>query len=81
MPMKFVAHHLWDSVKWESDPAHGRAARQRTARPADDPSATVELVDADRMAKLEGKFNTPGVRSALKIAVRPGPRALQRKSA
>ncbi|BCG83571.1 site-specific integrase [Mesorhizobium sp. 113-3-3] len=91
--IKFVAHHLWDSAKRETDPAHGMPA---------DVAATLKLqglLRSDgphapntvrrRMASwstltqwrgFAGKFNAPGLRSALKLAVRASPRPRGRKS-
>jgi integrase len=91
--LKFVAHHLWDPVKRETDPAHGMP---------DDVAASLRAADLLRVdgphapntvrrrlsswatltgwRGLNGKFNAPGLRSALKLAVRASPRPRKRKS-
>ncbi|MBL8651391.1 MAG: site-specific integrase [Hyphomicrobiales bacterium] len=92
--LKFVAHHLWDPAKRETDTAHGMP---------DDVTASLRAADLLRVAGphapntvrrrlsswatltgwrgLTGKFNAPGLRSALKLAVRASPRPRKRKSA
>lgn len=92
--LKFVAHHLWDPARRETDPAHGMPK---------DVAAALKLADLLRVdgphapntvrrrlsswstltgwRNLKGKFNAPGLRSALKLAVRASPRPLKRKSA
>jgi integrase len=92
--LKFVAHHLWDPIKRETDPAHGMpehvAATLKDAGllRADGPHAPNTV--RRRLSSwstltgwrgLKGKFNAPGVRSALKLAVRASPRPRKRKSA
>nr|WP_281722377.1 site-specific integrase [Nitrosomonas nitrosa] len=91
--LKFVAHHLWDPARRETDPAHGMP---------DDVAATLkeaELLRVDgphapntvrrRLSSwstltgwrgLKGNFSAPGLRSALKLAVRASPRPRKRKS-
>lgn len=92
--LKFVAHHLWDPVKRETDLAHGMpndvAATLRDADllRVDGPHApnTVRRrlsswATLTGWRGLNGKFNAPGLRSALKLAVRASPRPRKRKSA
>ncbi|MDX8499016.1 site-specific integrase [Mesorhizobium sp. VK4C] len=91
--LKFVAHHLWDAVRRETDPAHGMpedvAAILRDADllRIDGPHApnTVRrrLSSWSTLTAwrgLKGKFNAPGLRSALKLAVRATARPRTRKS-
>jgi len=92
--LKFVAHHLWDPVKRETDPAHGMPEDVATALKdagllrADGPHApnTVRRrlsswATLTGWRGLKGGFNAPGLKSALKLAVRASPRARKRKSA
>lgn len=92
--LKFVAHHLWDPVRRETDPAHGMpddvAASLRDADllRVDGPHApnTVRRrlsswATLTGWRGLNGKFNAPSLRSALKLAVRASPRQRRRKSA
>ncbi|CAM5280337.1 hypothetical protein ATER59S_00390 [Aquamicrobium terrae] len=92
--LKFVAHHLWDPVKRETDPAHGMPEDVATALKdagllrADGPHApnTVRRrlsswATLTGWRGLKGRFNAPGLKSALKLAVRASPRARKRKSA
>lgn len=91
--IKFVAHHLWDPVKRETDPAHGMPDDVATALKA------AELLRVDgphapntvrrRLSSwstltgwrgVKGKFNAPGLRSAIKLAVRASARPRVRKS-
>lgn len=91
--LKFVAHHLWDPAKRETDPAHGMPDDVATALKA------AELLRVDgphapntvrrRLSSwstltgwrgLTGKFNAPGLRSAIKLAVRASARPRARKS-
>ena len=71
--IKFVAHHLWDPAKRETDFAHGMpedvtaalkaarpVARRRAARAEHRPPAAVELVDADRLARSCRKIQCAG---------------------
>lgn len=92
--LKFVAHHLWDPARREADPAHGMpddvaaALRDAGLLRVDGPHAPNTV--RRRLSSwstltgwrgLKGKFNAPGLRSALKLAVRASPRPRQRKSA
>lgn len=92
--IKFVAHHLWDPVKRETDPAHGMpddvatALKEAGLLRVDGPHAPNTV--RRRLSSwstltgwrgLKGNFNAPGLRSALKLAVRASPRPRRRKSA
>jgi len=92
--LKFLAHHLWDPVKRESDPEHGMpeavalALRSSGQLRVEGPHApaTVERRLASwrtlhRWRGLEGPFTSPTLRSAWRLAVRANPRPRQRKSA
>lgn len=92
--LKFVAHHLWDTVKRESDPAHGmpdhvaEALRNAELLRVDGPHAPSTVrrrlsswATLTGWRGQKGKFNAPGLRSALKLAVRASQRPRRRKSA
>lgn len=92
--LKFVAHHLWDPVRRETDPAHGMpddvatalkdAGLLRTQGPHAPNTVRRRLSSWATLTGwrgLKGKFNAPGLKSALKLAVRASPRARKRKSA
>lgn len=91
--IKFVAHHLWDTVKRETDPAHGMpqdvAAALQAAKllRVDGPHAPSTV--RRRLSSwstltgwrgLKGKFSAPGLHSAVKLAVRASARPRGRKS-
>jgi integrase len=92
--IKFVAHHLWDLSKRETDPAHGMPdavmaalKAQGLLRVKNGPHApsTVRrrLSSWSTLTKwrgLVGKFNAPGLQSAIKLAVRASARPRGRKS-
>ncbi|BAV52703.1 Site-specific recombinase XerD (plasmid) [Mesorhizobium loti] len=91
--IKYVAHHLWDSAKRETDPAHGMPAdvaatlKLQGLLRSDGPHApnTVRrrLASWSTLTQWRGsagKFNAPGLRSALKLAVRASTRPRGRKS-
>ncbi|WP_028033853.1 site-specific integrase [Chelativorans sp. J32] len=91
--IKFVAHHLWDPAKRETDAAHGMpidvtsALKDMGLLRADGPHApsTVRrrLSSWSTLTKwrgLKGNFNAPGLQSAVKLAVRANARPLVRKS-
>ncbi|MER9606480.1 site-specific integrase [Mesorhizobium sp. M0243] len=91
--IKFVAHHLWDPAKRETDPAHGMPAEVAITLKAegllriDGPHAPAtvrrRLSSWSTLTKwrgLRGKFNAPGLRSAIKLAVRASARPRGRKS-
>lgn len=92
--LKFVAHHLWDPAKRESDPDHGMPAAVDQALwvggflRADGPHApeTVRrrLANWSTLTKwrgLDGAFASPALKSAIRLAVRAVPRPRRRKSA
>ena len=91
--MKFVAHHLWDPVRRETDPNHGM------------PADIAERLRADGLLRAEGPhapstvrrrlsswatlhhwkgaagpFKSPALRSAIRLAVRSAARPRTRKS-
>ncbi|RWM89513.1 MAG: site-specific integrase [Mesorhizobium sp.] len=91
--IKFVAHHLWDPAKRETDISHGMpedvTAGLKSAKllRVDGPHApnTVRrrLSSWSTLTKwrgLRGKFNAPGLQSAIKLAVRASARPRGRKS-
>ncbi|MER8522948.1 tyrosine-type recombinase/integrase [Mesorhizobium sp. M1076] len=91
--IKFVAHHLWDPAKRETDVSHGMpedvtvALKSAGLLRVDGPHApsTVRrrLSSWSTLTKwrgLRGKFNAPGLHSALKLAVRASARPRVRKS-
>ncbi|MER8607177.1 tyrosine-type recombinase/integrase [Mesorhizobium sp. M1233] len=91
--IKFVAHHLWDFAKRESDPAHGMPAdvaatlKSQGLLRSDGPHApnTVRrrLSSWSTLTKwrgLRGNFSAPGLQSAIKLAVRASARPRSRKS-
>ena len=94
LALKFVAHHLWDPARRETDPAAWHAGRRRgaAARSAlllrsDGPHApsTVKRRLASwgtlhRWKGQEGPFRSPSLRAALRLAVRASTRPRQRKS-
>ncbi len=92
--LKFVAHHLWDPAKRESDPDHGmpaaidHALRDGGFLRAEGPHApdTVRrrLANWSTLTKwrgLNGAFASPALKSAIRLAVRAVPRPRRRKSA
>ncbi|TIV04760.1 MAG: integrase [Mesorhizobium sp.] len=91
--IKFVAHHLWDPVRREADPAHGMpedvavALKLAKLLRVDGPHApnTVRrrLSSWSTLTKwrgLVGNFSAPGLHSAIKLAVRASARPRGRKS-
>jgi integrase len=91
--IKFVAHHLWDPARRETDASHGMpdevaaALRSEGLLRAGGPHApnTVRRrlsswSTLTRWRGLQGKFNAPGLQSALKLAVRASGRPRTRKS-
>ncbi|TIQ34027.1 MAG: integrase [Mesorhizobium sp.] len=91
--IKFVAHHLWDASRRETDPSHGMPAgvaatlKSQGLLRADGPHApnTVRrrLSSWSTLTKwrgMSGKFNAPGLQSAIKLAVRASARQRGRKS-
>jgi Phage integrase family len=93
LALKFVAHHLWDPAKRETDDRHGMPADVGDALRADGllrtegPHApdTVRRRLASwstlhRWCGLDGPFASPALRSALRLAVRASGRPRRRKS-
>lgn len=91
--IKFVAHHLWDFSKRETDVSHGMPAEVAITLKAegllrsDGPHAPAtvrrRLSSWSTLTKwrgLRGKFNAPGLHSATKLAVRASARPRGRKS-
>ncbi|RWI83814.1 site-specific integrase [Mesorhizobium sp.] len=91
--IKFVAHHLWDFSRRETDPAHGmpndvadalRAAGLLRIEGPHAPSTVRRRLSSwstlTQWRGFTGKFNAPGLRSALKLAVRASTRPRKRKS-
>ena len=92
--IRFVAHHLWDPVKRESDPTHGIPVDVRACLKSEGflrvegphaPSTVRRRLSSwstlTQWRGLKGKFNAPGLRSAIKLAVRASTRSRRRKSA
>jgi len=91
--MKFVAHHLWDPVRRESDPDHGmpqhvsdelrRLGLLRSTAPHAPSTVRRRLSSWSTLTRwrgLTGKFNAPGLQSAIRLAVRASTRPRKRKS-
>ena len=94
--IKFVAHHLWDPARRETDLAHGMPEEVTATLQAqgllrvDGPHAPSTVrrrlsswSTLTRWRGLVGTFNAPGLRSAVKLAVRASarPRASKSKKA
>jgi integrase len=91
--VKFVAHHLWDPVRRETDFSHGMPAEVaaalrtkdllRIAGPHAPSTVRRRLASWSTLTKwrgLRGAFNAPGLHSAIRLAVRASPRPRGRKS-
>ena len=91
--IKFVAHHLWDKHQQELDPAHGMpkevsaslcdSGLLRTNGPHAPATVRRRLSSWSTLTQwrgLDGSFNTPGLRAAIKLAVRASGRPRGRKS-
>ena len=91
--IKFVAHHLWDRHQQELDPAHGMpievalALKQdgllRTEGPHAPATVRRRLSSWSTLTQwrgLDGAFDAPGLRAAIKLAVRASGRPRSRKS-
>ncbi|PDT82141.1 integrase [Sinorhizobium sp. BJ1] len=92
--LKFVAHHLWDPQRRETDPEHGmpadvadalrRVGVLRTAGPHAPDTVRRRLANWSTLTKwrgLDGAFASPALKSAIRLAVRAVPRPRRRKSA
>jgi integrase len=92
--LKFVAHHLWDPQRRETDPDHGMppevddSLRSQGFLRAVGPHAPATV--RRRLANwstlthwrgLDGAFASPALKSAIRLAVRAVPRPRRRKSA
>ena len=93
LALKFVAHHLWDPAKRESDPAHGMPAEVTAALVAagllrvDGPHAPATVrrrlaswSTLHRWRGIAGPFASPALRAAVRLAVRAAARPRRRKS-
>ncbi|GGG13708.1 integrase [Rhizobium wenxiniae] len=92
--LKFVAHHLWDPAKRETDPEHGMpSAVEQNLRgqgflkvtgPHAPDTVRRRLATWSTLTKwrgLTGAFASPALKSAIRLAVRATPRPRKRKSA
>lgn len=92
--LKFVAHHLWDPRRRETDPDHGmpRAVEQTLRNGGFLKSLGSHAPDTVRrrlanwstLTKwrgVEGAFALPALKTAIRLAVRAVPRQRRRKSA
>lgn len=92
--LKFVAHHLWDPHRRETDAEHGMPADVdrilrdggflRSTGPHAPHTVRRRLANWSRLTKwrgLEGAFAVPALQSAIRLAVRAVPRQRRRKSA
>ena len=91
--IKFVAHHLWDPARRETDLAHGmpqdvagvltEQGLLRSHGPHAPATVRRRLSSWSTLTKwrgLKGRFNAPGLQSAIKLAVRASARPRGRKS-
>ncbi|MEB2848001.1 site-specific integrase [Endobacterium cereale] len=92
--LKFVAHHLWDPNKRNTDPDHGmpvsveqnlRAQRfLKSTGPHAPDTVRRRLASWSTLSRwrgLTGAFASPALKSAIRLAVRATPRPRKRKSA
>jgi integrase len=92
--LKFVAHHLWDPAKRETDPDYGMPAEidqnlrgqgfLKVAGPHAPDTVRRRLASWSTLTKwrgLTGSFASPALKSAIRLAVRATPRPRKRKSA
>lgn len=92
--LKFVAHHLWDPQRRETDPDHGMPAdvddnlrRQgflKSVGPHAPATVRRRLANWSTLTKwrgLDGVFASPSLKSAIRLAVRANARPRRRKSA
>jgi integrase len=91
--LKFVAHHLWDPQKRDSDPDHGMPAHVqqrlrdqgflRSPGPHAPDTVRRRLASWSTLTKwrgLAGAFASPALKSAIRLAVRATARPRKRKS-
>jgi integrase len=91
--LKFVAHHLWDPAKRETDPNHGMPAAVEASLchgrllKVSGPHAASTIrrrlahwSTLTRWRGLEGVFTSPALKSAFRLAVRAVPRSKRPKS-
>lgn len=91
--LKFVAHHLWDPARRESDPDHGMPSSVSThlreigvlksVGPHAPATVRRRLAHWSTLSKwrgVEGAFTSPALKSAIRLAVRAVSRPRQRKS-
>ncbi|MEZ2224358.1 tyrosine-type recombinase/integrase [Rhizobium sp. RCC_161_2] len=92
--LKFVAHHLWDPKRRETDPDHGmpktvddnlrRQGFLKTVGPHAPATVRRRLANWSTLSKwrgFDGAFASPALKSAIRLAVRAVPRKRGRKSA
>lgn len=92
--LKFVAHHLWDPQRRETDPDHGMPADVdenlrsqgflKSVGPHAPATVRRRLANWSTLTKwrgLDGAFASPALKSAIRLAVRAVPRTRGRKSA
>jgi len=92
--LKFVAHHLWDPAKRETDPEHGMPGEVeqnlraqgflKVTGPHAPDTVRRRLATWSTLTKwrgLTGAFASPALKSAIRLAVRATPRPRRRKSA
>ncbi len=93
LALKFLAHHLWDPARRETEPGHGMpvavaaSLKAEGLLRADGPHAPgtvrrrlASWATLHRWRGLTPAFATPGFKTALKFAVRASTRPPQRKS-
>ncbi|PDT01669.1 integrase [Rhizobium chutanense] len=92
--LKFVAHHLWDPQRRETDADHGMPAAVdqnlrsqgflKTVGPHAPATVRRRLANWSTLTKwrgLDGAFASPPLKSAIRLAIRAAPRQRLRKSA
>ena len=92
--LKFVAHHLWDPQRRETDADHGMPADVdenlrsqgflKSVGPHAPATVRRRLANWSTLTKwrgLDGAFASPALKSAIRLAIRAAPRQRLRKSA
>ncbi|MBX5173570.1 site-specific integrase [Rhizobium sp. NZLR1b] len=92
--LKFVAHHLWDPQRRETDPDHGMPVNVdeslrsqgflKSLGPHAPSTVRRRLANWSTLTKwrgFDGAFTSPALKSAIRLAVRAVPRTRRRKSA